>query len=148
MATFDERQKGFEKKFKKDQELQFKAAARRNKLLGLWAAEQMGLKGEAAEAYAKEVVRSDFDKPGDDDGLNAKRLKRAAEEPDAADSRQRSVRQRVFQCRQDAEGPAEGIKDNHHSQGSNEWRLHVNLYRTSNDSPPPRSNGNRCQESP
>lgn len=69
MSSFDERQKGFEKKFEKDQELQFKAAARRNKLLGLWAAEQMGMKGEAAEAYAKEVVRSDFDKPGDDDVL-------------------------------------------------------------------------------
>ena len=67
MATFDEREKGFEKKFEKDQELQFKATARRNKLLGLWAAEQMGIKGDAAEAYAKEVVRSDFDKPGDDD---------------------------------------------------------------------------------
>jgi hypothetical protein len=69
MSTFNEREKGFEKKFEKDQELQFKASARRNKLLGLWAAEQMGMKGEAAEAYAKEVVRSDFEKPGDDDVL-------------------------------------------------------------------------------
>ena len=69
MATFDEREKGFEKKFEKDQELQFKATARRNKLLGLWAAEQMGMKGDAAESYAKEVVKADFDKPGDDDVL-------------------------------------------------------------------------------
>jgi len=69
MSTFDERQKGFEKKFEKDQEFQFKAMARRNRLLGLWAAELMGLKGEAADAYAKDVVKSDFDKPGDDDVL-------------------------------------------------------------------------------
>jgi hypothetical protein len=67
MSSFDERQKGFEKKFEKDQELQFKAMARRNKLLGLWAAGLMGMSGEAAETYAKEVVRADFDEPGDDD---------------------------------------------------------------------------------
>jgi hypothetical protein len=67
MATFDEREKGFEKKFEKDQEFQFKAQARRNRLLGLWAAELMGMKGEAADAYAKEVVREDFLKPGEED---------------------------------------------------------------------------------
>jgi hypothetical protein len=67
MATFDERQKGFEKKFEKDQELQFKATARRNRLLGLWAAELMGMKGADADAYAKDVVKSDFEKPGEDD---------------------------------------------------------------------------------
>jgi hypothetical protein len=67
MTTFDDREKGFEKKYEKDQELQFKATARRNKLLGLWAAELMGVKNEAAEAYAREVVRSDFEEPGEDD---------------------------------------------------------------------------------
>jgi hypothetical protein len=67
MATFDEREKGFEAKYKRDQELQFKVNARRNKLLGLWAAEKLGLKDAAAEAYAKTVVASDFDRPGDDD---------------------------------------------------------------------------------
>ena len=67
MSGFDERQKGFEKKFEKDQELQFKATARRNRLLGLWAAGLMGITGEAAEAYAKEVVRADLEKPGEDD---------------------------------------------------------------------------------
>jgi len=67
MTTFDDRQKGFERKFEHDQELRFKAIARRNKLLGLWAAEKLGLAGEAAEAYAKEVVASDFERPGDDD---------------------------------------------------------------------------------
>jgi hypothetical protein len=67
MSSFDERQKGFEKKFEKDQELQFKATARRNKLFGLWAAGLMGMTGEAAETYAKEVVRADFEEPGEDD---------------------------------------------------------------------------------
>jgi hypothetical protein len=69
MASFNEREKGFENKFKHDQELQFKAMARRNKLLGLWAAEKMGITGAAADAYAKEVVRADFEAPGDDDVL-------------------------------------------------------------------------------
>lgn len=67
MATFDEREKSFEAKFKRDEELKFKATARRNKLLGLWAAEKMGLSGADAEAYAKEVVKADFERPGDED---------------------------------------------------------------------------------
>lgn len=69
MATFDDREKGFEAKFKHDEEFRFKVMARRNKLLGLWAAGLLGLDGDAAEAYAKEVVKSDFEKPGDDDVL-------------------------------------------------------------------------------
>ena len=67
MTSFDEREKSFEKKFEKDQELQFKVNARRNKLLGLWAAGLMGKSGADAEAYAKEVVLADFEKPGDSD---------------------------------------------------------------------------------
>ncbi len=67
MTTFNEREKSFEKKFEKDQELQFKVTARRNKLLGLWAAGLMGKSGADAEAYAKEVVLADFEKPGDSD---------------------------------------------------------------------------------
>ena len=64
MTTFEEREREFEARFKHDQELQFKVTARRNKLLGLWAAERMGLKGEAAETYAREVVDAEF-KGGD-----------------------------------------------------------------------------------
>jgi hypothetical protein len=60
MTTFDEREKSFEARFKHDQELQFKVTARRNRLLGLWAAGSMGLSGEAANAYAKEVVDAEF----------------------------------------------------------------------------------------
>ena len=60
MTTFHEREREFEARFKHDQELQFKVTARRNKLLGLWAAERMGVKGDAAEAYAREVVNAEF----------------------------------------------------------------------------------------
>jgi len=66
---FNDREKGFEAKYQHDQETQFKIIARRNKLLGLWAAEQMGLGGADAEAYAKEVVVADFEEAGDDDVL-------------------------------------------------------------------------------
>lgn len=69
MSTFDDREKGFENKFKHDQELQFKAEARRNKLLGLWAAELLGLTGADAQAYAATVVQSDLEEPGDNDVL-------------------------------------------------------------------------------
>ena len=67
MSGFDRRKSGEEAKFALDQELRFKANARRNKLLGLWAAEQLGKTGEAASAYAIEVVKSDFEAPGDED---------------------------------------------------------------------------------
>ncbi len=69
MSGFDERGKGFEKKFERDQEFVFKVNARRNRLLGAWAAEKLGLAGDEAEAYAKSVVVADFEKPGDDDVL-------------------------------------------------------------------------------
>jgi hypothetical protein len=67
MTTFDKREEGFEKQFAHDEELKFKAMARRNKLLGLWAAGKMGLAGAEAEAYAKEVVMADFQEAGDQD---------------------------------------------------------------------------------
>jgi len=67
VSGFDQRKSGEEARFALDQELRFKANARRNKLLGLWAADLMGLKGEAASAYAVEVVKSDFEAPGDED---------------------------------------------------------------------------------
>jgi hypothetical protein len=70
MSTFDKREEGFEKKFAHDEELRFKAMARRNKLLGLWAAAQLGKTGPDADAYAKEVVMADFEEAGDDDVLH------------------------------------------------------------------------------
>ena len=68
MRSFDERQKGHEAQFAHGQELAFRITARRNRLLGLWAAERLGLAaGEETEAYAKAVVVADFQTPGDDD---------------------------------------------------------------------------------
>ncbi|MEM7189404.1 MAG: DUF1476 domain-containing protein [Pseudomonadota bacterium] len=67
MSSMEDRQKGFEAKFAHDEQMQFKAEARRNKLLGLWAADKMGVTGEAAEAYAKEVIAADFEEAGDED---------------------------------------------------------------------------------
>lgn len=67
MSTFDDREKGFEKKFALDAEQEFKAAARRNRMLGEWAAGLMGL--ESTEEYVRAVVKSDFEQPGDDDVL-------------------------------------------------------------------------------
>ena len=69
MTTFDKREEGFEKKFALDEEQKFKAMARRNRLLGLWAAEKLGLSGEEANAYAKDVVAADFEEAGDNDVL-------------------------------------------------------------------------------
>ena len=67
MSTFDKREDGFEKKFVHDEELRFKANARRNKLLGLWAAGLLGKSGADADAYAQEVVASDLKAAGDQD---------------------------------------------------------------------------------
>ncbi|MGQ2902433.1 MAG: DUF1476 domain-containing protein [Neoaquamicrobium sediminum] len=67
MASMDDREKAFENKFAHDEELKFRAMARRNKMLGLWAAEKLGKTGDAAEAYAKEVINSDFEEAGDHD---------------------------------------------------------------------------------
>ena len=69
MTTFDKREEGFEKKFALDADQKFKAEARRNKLLGMWVAEKLGLSGDDANNYAKEVVAADFEEAGDDDVL-------------------------------------------------------------------------------
>ena len=67
MTTFEKRKEGFERKFAFDQEQKFRAEARRNKLLGLWAAEKLGFTGDAASAYARDVVAADFEEAGDGD---------------------------------------------------------------------------------
>ncbi len=67
MPTFDDREKGFEGKYAHDKEFAFKVMARRNKLLGLWAAELLGFDGDAAGAYAREVIESDFQETGEED---------------------------------------------------------------------------------
>ena len=67
MSSFNRRGEGFEKKFALDEEQKFKALVRRNKLLGLWAAEKMGLTGSEAAEYAKEIIKADFTEPGEED---------------------------------------------------------------------------------
>ena len=67
MTTVEDREKGFERKFAHDEELKFRATARRNKLLGLWAAEKLGLAGDEAQAYAREIVKADLAEPGEED---------------------------------------------------------------------------------
>jgi len=85
MSTFDDREKGYENKYAHDEQLMFKAAARRNKLLGLWAAELMGLSGDDAEAYAKEVVVADLEEAGDDDVFRKVRADFDAKQVDQSD---------------------------------------------------------------
>ena len=65
--SFKKREDAFENKYARDEELRFKVDIRRDKLVGLWAAEMLGLSGEDAEAYAKEVISADFEEPGEDD---------------------------------------------------------------------------------
>jgi len=67
MTSFDDRERAFEAKFARDEELQFRIHARRNRLLGQWAADRMGLTPEEADAYAKSVVQADFEEAGDED---------------------------------------------------------------------------------
>lgn len=89
MTTFNDREKAFEDKYKHDQDLQFKVEVRRNKLLGLWAAEILGLQGAEAEAYAKEVVASDFEEPGDADLIRKVLADFSAKQVDISEDRVR-----------------------------------------------------------
>jgi len=95
MSTFDEREKGFEKKFEHDQELQFRAEARRNKLMGLWAADLMGITGADADAYAQEVVQADFEEPGPEDVI---RKIKADFETKGVDKSDHQIRRQLDDC--------------------------------------------------
>ena len=85
MSSFDKREEGFEKKFAHDAELRFKAEARRNKLLGLWAAEKMGMSDSEAADYAKAVIKADFEEAGDEDVFRKIRGDFDAKEIDQSD---------------------------------------------------------------
>ena len=67
MTNFEDREKGFERKFAHDEELKFRATARRNKLLGMWAAAELGITGDAVQGYAREVIKADLEQPGEED---------------------------------------------------------------------------------
>ena len=97
MTTFDKRKDEAEARFKHDQDLAFKANARRNKLLGLWAAEQMGRVGKSAEEYAKEVVIDDFERAGDDDVLQKVHKDLTAAGIDVSDHRIRKEMDRLME---------------------------------------------------
>ena len=89
MTQFDNREKAFEAKFAHDQELAFKVMARRNKLLGLWAAGEMGLSGDAANEYALEVVKADFEEAGDEDVFRKVKADLDAKQVDVTEHRVR-----------------------------------------------------------
>lgn len=97
MSSFDKRGDSFEKKFAHDEELQFKANARRNKLLGLWAAEKMGKSGDEAEAYAETVVMADFEEAGDDDVFRKIRKDFDANSVDQSDHQIRRTMEELLQ---------------------------------------------------
>ena len=101
MTTFDEREKAFEEKYKHDQELQFKVTVRRNKLLGLWLAEMLGLDGADAQAYAKEVVSSDFEEPGEDDVVRKVMGDLAAKDVDLSEHRLRKKMEELIAVAKD-----------------------------------------------
>jgi hypothetical protein len=86
MTSFDQRKDAFESKFAHDEELRFKATARRNKLLGLWAAEKLGKTGAEADAYAKSVVMADFEEAGDEDVVRKVVADLAAASPKLGDA--------------------------------------------------------------
>ncbi|AMJ62100.1 DUF1476 domain-containing protein [Bosea sp. PAMC 26642] len=91
MSTFDQRKDAFENKFAHDEELRFKATARRNKLLGLWAAEKLGKSGPDADAYAKSVVVADFEEAGDEDVVRKVKTDFAAGSVEVGDAEIRRV---------------------------------------------------------
>jgi hypothetical protein len=87
MTQFDNREKAFESKYAHDQELQFKVMARRNKLLGLWVAGELGLTGDAAAQYAIDVVKSDFEEAGDHDVFRKVKADLDAKQVDVSEHR-------------------------------------------------------------
>jgi hypothetical protein len=91
MTTFEDREKGFERKFAHDEELKFRATARRNRLIGLWAAEKMGLAGDEAQAYAREVIKADLAEPGDEDVFRKVRADFDAKGVDQSDHQIRRI---------------------------------------------------------
>ncbi len=108
MTSFDDREKAYEKKFAHDAELKFKASARRNKLLGVWAAEKMGLTGDEVEKYAKSVVLADLEEPGDEDVFR----KISGDFGDAGvDQSEHQIRRTMDELMDKAVGQVEGERD-------------------------------------
>ena len=99
MATFDDREKAFEKKFEHDEQLRFRVEMRRNKLLGLWAADLLGLTGADADAYAKQVVEADLEEPGPEDVI---RKVKADFEANSVEKSDHQIRRQLEECEKEA----------------------------------------------
>ena len=99
MATFDDREKAFEKKFEHDEQLRFRVEMRRNKLLGLWAADLLGLAGADADAYAKQVVEADLEEPGPEDVI---RKVKADFEANSVEKSDHQIRRQLEECEKEA----------------------------------------------
>ena len=108
MTSFDDREKAYEKKFAHDAELKFKASARRNKLLGLWAAEKMGMTGDDVEHYAKGVVLADLEEPGDEDVF---RKVRSDFDDAGIDQSDHQIRRTMEELMDEAVAQIEGARD-------------------------------------
>ena len=108
MTSFDDREKAYEKKFAHDAELKFKASARRNKLLGQWAAEKMGLTGDHADNYAKGVVLADLEEPGEEDVF---RKIRGDFDEAGIDQSDHQIRRNMAELMDKAVGQIEGERD-------------------------------------
>jgi hypothetical protein len=100
-SSFEKREKAAEAKWALDEETRFKVYARRNKLLGLWAAGELGLGDAAAESYAKEVVAADFEKPGEEDVFEKLRADFNARKPDVTDATIRGQMERLLETARD-----------------------------------------------
>lgn len=99
MATFDERERAFEKKFEHDEQLRFRVEMRRDKLVGLWAAGLLGLTGAEAEAYARQVVEADLEEPGPEDVIRKVKADFEANDVEMSDRR---LRRRLDDCEKEA----------------------------------------------
>ncbi len=108
MTSFDDREKAYEKKFAHDAELKFKASARRNKLLGVWAAEKMGMTGDDVEHYAKGVVLADLEEPGDEDVF---RKVRSDFDDAGIDQSDHQIRRTMEELMDEAVAQIEGARD-------------------------------------
>ena len=108
MTGFDDRKRGEETRFKHDQELTFKARNRGNKIFGLWVAERLGLSGEEASAYAKDIVMADFELPGDEDIFTKVRADLAAKSIDISE---RILEKQLQECRETAAQQIKGALD-------------------------------------
>lgn len=100
MTQFKDRERGFEAKFAHDEEMKFRAQSRRNKLLGLWAADLMGLEGADAESYAREVIKADFEEAGDEDVFRKLKRDLDAKKVEISDDRiRRTINEKMAEAK-------------------------------------------------